>query len=478
MRFSKVLVGGSLLLTAVLSFACNSVRPTSNAITNVTVIDAKNGLRENQTVVFREDVIIAVGPADDTPKIPQSINGTGKYLIPGLWDMHVHLTFDERFTEMMPGLFLAYGVTSIRDTGGLLEKMLPIVKEMRAAGAVAPRVFFSGPLLDGRHVVYDGQPARLDTGTPRRPKIGVGNTDIETARAAVAELKRQGVDFIKIYEMVSPHVFYALVEAAQKHSLPIAAHIPLSMTASEAGPHIDSLEHLRNVELDCAKNTEELLATRRRILGGYSGDSGYELRASLHELQRMPAVEVLDETQCESVLSAMTDTLQVPTARLNASAYISVFDRPDWQQALSQLEESIQREWQSMPEWLDQPKHVRFGEYTLEMIARMHAAGVPIATGTDTPIVYAIPGYSLHNELDVLVQAGLSPIEAIRSATIRSAEFFSLQDKVGTIEPGKWADLILLNANPLEDITNTREIDRVISKGKVLTDMLPGSKEE
>lgn len=478
MQFPKVLVSGSPLLIAILSLACSHAEPTSTAITNVTVIDAENGLRKNQTVVFREDEIVAVGPAEDMPKTSQSINGTGKYLIPGLWDMHVHLTFDERFTEMMPGLFLAYGVTSIRDTGGLLEKMLPIVKEMRAAGAVAPRVFFSGPLLDGQHVVYDGQSARSDTGARGRPKIGVGNADIETARAAVADLKRQGVDFIKIYEMVSPEVFYALVEAAQKHSLPIAAHIPLSMTASEAGPHIDSLEHLRNVELDCARNTEELLATRRRILDGYSGGSGYELRASLHELQRMPAIEVLDETQCEFMLSAMTNTLQVPTARLNASAYISVFDRPDWQQALSQLPESIQSEWRSMPEWLDQPKHIRFGKFTLEMIARMHATGVPIAAGTDTPIVYAIPGYSLHNELDVLVQAGLSPIEAIRSATIRPAEFFSLQDKVGTIEPGKWADLVLLNANPLEDISNTRDIDRVISKGKVLTDILPGSIEE
>ena len=114
-------------------------------------------------------------------------------------------------------------------------------------------------------------------------------------------------------------------------------------------------------------------------------------------------------------------------------------------------------------------RDTRFGVYTLEMISRMHAADVPIGAGTDTPIGYAIPGYSLHNELDILVRGGMTPIEALRSATIRPAEFMNLQGEMGTIDIGKRADLVLLSADPLDDIANTRKIDVVISKGQIVS---------
>lgn len=210
------------------------------AISNVTVIDAVSGERPGQTVLVDGDRIVAVGASNSIffSGADEVIDGSGKFLIPGLWDMHVHLTFDERFTATMPEMFIRYGITSVRDTGGLMEKLAPVVERMRAQGAVAPRVFFSGPLLDGATVVYDGIDA---------PEIAVPNPQAGTARTRVAELKSQGVDFIKIYEMVSPGVFAALVEAAGTHGLPIAAHVPLSMRASTAGPHVNSMEHLRNV---------------------------------------------------------------------------------------------------------------------------------------------------------------------------------------------------------------------------------------
>ena len=160
-----------------------------SAIKGVTIIDAINGVRENQTVVFTNDEILRIISSNDSSDYHRSIDGSGKYLIPGLWDFHVHLTYDVRLTRAMPELFLAYGVTSVRDTGGLMRNVLPVVGAMSREGAVSPRVYFAGPLLDGNLVVYDGV---------GRPEIGVSVKTPEEARAAVIKLHEEGVSFIKI----------------------------------------------------------------------------------------------------------------------------------------------------------------------------------------------------------------------------------------------------------------------------------------
>ena len=433
------------------------------AITNVTVIDAVSGERPGQTVLIDGDRIIDVGPwASYSPDALSTIDGTGKFLIPGLWDMHVHLTYDDRFTATMPETLIRYGITSVRDTGGLMEKMLPVVERMRAEGAIAPRVFFSGPLLDGEPVVYDGVDA---------PELGIANGTVEIAAANVARLKSQGVDFIKIYEMVTPEVFAALVEAARAHDLPIAAHVPLSMRASSAAPHVHSMEHLRNVELDCAENSAALLETRLQQLSARTESSGMKLRSSLHSLQRLDAIEALDEENCATVLGTMRNTIQVPTARLNALSMFPVFERDDWAEALAEMPPAVRDEWSGPSPWVDSDpgkRDLRFAQYTLDMILRMHRAGVPIGAGTDAPIALAIPGYSLHKELEILVAAGLTPREALAAATVQPARFLALDGEMGSIAPGMRADLVLLNANPLADIRNTREIDRVIARGRVV----------
>ncbi len=455
----------SLSLIALLC-GCNDDPIAGTAIHDVTVIDAENGVRNNQTVIFVGDEIVSVMPAKNAPKTTTVIDGRGKYLIPGLWDMHVHLTYDDNFTEKMPEMFLEYGVTSVRDTGGLMDKLLPVIERMRAVGAIAPRVFFSGPLLDGEHVVYDGL---------SQPEIGTSNGDVEIAARNVTRLKEQGVDFIKIYELVSPDVFAALVATAKKHKLPIAAHIPLSTLASESGPMVGSMEHLRNIEMDCAENAIELLATRRQRLEAPDIASGSALRWSMHSLQRLAAIEANDSVRCEQVLLKLSATIQVPTARLNALPLISPKDRPDWRQALRHLPTSVPAEWQNLPEWIaadPADRDTRYAEWSMDMINQMNTAGIRIGAGTDTPLGVAIPGYSLHNELDVLVKAGLTPMEAIRSATITPAEFLSMDDEIGTISSGKRADLVLLTANPLNDIRNTRMIELVVSKGRVLSSKL------
>ena len=472
-QFSRVFglkYGFALILTTLLIASCgstgmsnsdnrNMAKVNGTAIEHVTIIDAKNGLREDMTVIFEADKILQVLPARDASSATTTIDGRGKFLIPGLWDMHVHLTYDDRFTELMPATFLAYGITSVRDTGGLLRNILPVVEQMRAPGAIAPRVFFSGPLLDGEHVVYDGNSI---------PEIGVRNENSERAIQNVRTLKENGADFIKIYELVSPTVFSALVGEANRLNLPIASHVPLAMTASSAGPLVNSMEHLRNVELDCANNYSELHHARMDILKNYVPGSGYDLRSSLHKLQRIPAVEAFDEARCLRVLRSLRNTIQVPTLRLNALALIPAFERDDWLDALADMKPEVQSDWRSPPAWFEpdiSKREIRFQQYSIDMVGRMHQQGVPIGAGTDTPIGMAIPGYSLHNELEFLVRAGLSPLEALKSATIRPAEFLHLESVMGTIDEGKVADLVVLDANPLTDITNTRKIHLVISRG-------------
>ena len=473
------------LAAALLLSACAPAEPGGDvpdlAIENVTVIDAVNGVREGHTVVVDEGRIVSVTPAGEArpadgagPLAAELVDGTGRYLIPGLWDFHVHLTYDDRFTGAMPGLFLAHGITSIRDTGGMLDRVLPVVEGMEAEGAVAPRVLFAGPLLDGEHVVYDGE---------NRPALGIANPDPETARANVARLAEAGVDFIKIYEMVTPEVFAALVEAAEERGLPRDGHVPLSMLAREVAPHMQSLEHLRNLEMDCATNADELLAARRSILAEPDPGPGADLRARLHELHRIPSIEAYDEERCDALAEALSGTIQVPALRLNALGLQVPFDRPGWEEALARAPAGVQEEWGAAAE-----EHARrgepardttFGSWSLFLVGELHEAGVPMAAGTDTPIGWALPGFSLHSELEMLVRAGLPPREALRAATVRPAGFFGLEGEMGTVEEGRLADLVLLSANPLEDIAHTRRVEAVVSKGELLDreelDRLAGS---
>ena len=457
-------------LTIVMLFSLNACLNQASidgiAITNVTVIDAKNGTRERQTVIFEKDRITSVAPTtNDSLDVIEVIDGTGKFLIPGLWDMHVHLTYDDAFTDDMPSLFLSYGVTSVRDTGGLIDKLEPVIEVMRAPGALAPRVFFSGPLLDGKFVVYDGGLV---------PEIGTQNATVEMANEKIEILKNAGVDFIKIYEMVTPEVFTALTDAATKFKLPVAAHIPLSMTASLAGPKVDSMEHLRNVELDCAINSATLYEERLSRLNSHTEGAGLTLRSSLHKLQRLPAIKNYDEQRCNQTLDNLKATIQVPTLRLNSFSMRPSYERDDWDKVLLQVPVGAQAKWIAATEdWFEKQKDQDwygsdFAKWSIKLVGDMHKRGVPIGAGTDTPIGMALPGYSLHTELELLVEAGLKPIDALYSATIRPTEFFSLEKTMGTIDTDKVADMVLLDANPLINISNTRKINLVISKGVVI----------
>lgn len=450
---------GGLLVLALLA-SCE--QRADLAIANVSLIDAANGVRSGQTVLLKGDEIVAIQAAGDPVSAAKIIDAEGKFLIPGLWDFHVHLTYDPRLTDAMPGLFLSWGITSVRDTGGLIEQILPVVDSMRAGDAVAPRVFFAGPLLDGTDVVYDGD---------GRPEIGTRVSTPEEGRALVRELQRRGVDFVKVYEMLTPEVFAAIVETAHELGLPVDSHVPLSMRARVAGPQVDAIEHLRNIELDCAGQAAQMHEARLAMLRNPDGIPGAELRSMMHALQRLAAIADYDLQECDTTIEALKGTLMVPTLRLNSINLAPPYLRSDWEEALSRLppevSDELRQQAQSRIAAAAQSDDV-FANWSIFLAERMHRARVPFAAGTDTPINLSIPGYSLHEELEMLVRAGLTPLEAIGAATLQPAAWFSLQDQMGTIEVGRRADLVLLDADPLADIRNTRSIAAVVSKGRLI----------
>ena len=189
-------------------------------------------------------------------------------------------------------------------------------------------------------------------------------------------------------------------------------------------------------------------------------------------MQRLPAIGAYDEARCDDVLASMTSTIQVPTLRLNAFSIRPSFSRSDWLEALEHAPDDVAEDWRAATEaWRADPPNsdTTFAAWSLSLVGQMHDQDVPIGAGTDTPIAYALPGYSLHSELAMLVRAGLSPLEALRSATVRPAQFFGLEEEMGTVDAGKRADLVLLSANPLDDIEHTRQIEAVVSKGRLLT---------
>ena len=467
MTFTNVSALSTLSLCSALLIGCaqDSPEPVDLALTHVTVIDAVNPVRRNQTVLVDDGRIIDIIDSDTAPETPatEQIDASGRYLIPGLWDFHVHFTFDKRFTDAMAGLFLYHGITNVRDTGGLLEDLLPVVDTLRSAGSNAPNIWYSGPLLDGKDVVYDGV---------NFPGLGIANPTPEAARANIAEIHAAGASFLKIYEMVTPEVFAAIVEEAGARNLPIDGHVPLSMRARDVAPLVQSLEHLRNYEMDCVSDPELWLATRQAELANVANEPGNVLRSRLHTLQRLTAITSEDAEVCAETTEALKATITVPTLRMNSMDLYVPFERDDFDNAMNLIPTSVSEEWRAARDALaasEEPVDTTFAEWSLRRTGELHAAGAPIAAGTDTPIGWSIPGYSLHTELEQYVEVGMTPLEALHSATVKPAEFFGLENEMGQLKAGFLADAVLLSANPMENILNTRGIEAVIHKGKLLS---------
>lgn len=437
-------------------------------ITNVSVIHPEDGLTENQTVIVQGEKILKVVPSSDLKLSPENqiIDGTGKYLMPGLWDAHVHFAYMEDLAPSMFDLFLGYGITSVRDTGGKMDFVKMWKDKATANPSEAPRVMIAGPLLDGIPNVYDGS-------TPQRPPLSVGLPTVEAAAKKVNELDSLGVDLLKAYEMLTPEQFTLIAKMAKQKGLKVTGHVPLSMdviSASNAG--LSSMEHMRNLELSCASNADDLLQERQRLLIAEKDSAGGVLRSKIHELQRETAVKNYDENKANEVLAvlAKNETWQIPTLALGTFLTNRHFERRSWQESIAFLPETIAQQWSKSAASLKDipvtPFRVAYSDWSLHVVKKIHQTKIEIMAGTDCPIAFLTPGESLHEELAVLVQAGLTPLEALKTATINPAKYFNMENELGLVQEGMWADLVLLDENPIENIAHTKSISAVIKNGK------------
>jgi len=443
--------------------------PADLVISGVALFDPVAGFLPDRTVVVRDGRIAEVLTGATTAAADARVlDGRGRYLIPGLWDAHVHYGFTPGLGhETMARLFLVNGITSVRDTGGHLLALAPARAAAAAPGAAAPRLYIAGPLLDDVNRIYAGT-------APGFPDIAAGITGPAAAAAAVDDLAAGGVDLLKTYELVTPEVFRALIARAELHHLPVTAHIPLSMDGIEvAASGIRCMEHLRNLELACARDHAALLEARREMLANPAQQPGWALRRDIHAAQRQIAFETEDQARCAAVIAALAEhrVFQSPTLTITSGDSARLFADASWRETFGYLPHAVGEAWrQSAAERLQTPSAalaVAHTRWAMSMIPRLHAAGVPIMAGTDTPIGLLTPGFSLHEELRMLVEAGMPAQAVLVSATLRPAEYLGLEQEFGTIAPGKHADLVLLDADPLADIRNTRRIHAVVRGGAV-----------
>ncbi len=471
-----MLVALLLLLAAVLpAHAKKKPKPKWLVFTNVTVVDMRDGTsRPGMTVVIRDQRITAIAKQAiiQIDRNVQVVNATGQYLVPGFWDMHVHLTLrpEPRLaSEILLPLLLAHGVVGVRDMGADWEQIQQLRKEI-AGGKLAGFTLLSpGPFVDGP------QPASASV-------VPVANP--AEARAAVRSLKARGVDFIKVQAKLSRDSYFAVADEAKRQGIPFAGHVPESMNAgevSDAGQR--SLEHISpalpgdaGILFACSAREAELrqeLAALNQAAGNPDAKLD-ELRARTRELQSK-LLDSYDPAKANALLArlARNRTWVVPTLIWSQSfrplspqdlgqdvplQYVPAATRKRWEAGRKRYLESVPPETFALTQ--------RVAEKSSALAGALHRAGVPLLAGTDSFDGFDMSGFSLHQELELLVKAGLKPAQALQAATLNPAKFLGRERDLGAVEKGKLANLVLLGADPLADIRNTRKIRGVVLDGR------------
>ncbi|HET9704782.1 MAG TPA: amidohydrolase family protein [Vicinamibacterales bacterium] len=414
-----LLVSAALLVTTV------AVTPQTRslAITRVSVVDVINGrIVPNSIVTIRGETIASVAQNGALPADAQVVDGQGKFLIPGLWDMHAHIQGNDK--TWLP-LYIANGVTGIRDMGADLDFILDIRDATSSGRMLGPRIVAAGPILDDAPGDW---PLRIRVRTA------------DEGRAAVQLLKRRGVDFIKVHNFTPRDVFFAIVDEARRQQLPVAGHVPLKVTIQEG--------------IDAGMVTIEHMSEDGRVWKACSGGAQYRPDAC------RPFFEMLGRRR----------VWQTPT--LVASSELAVIGTPASAISRDQLAYAnktfLEMHAGNQSFFLKRPEIVgilkNLADVAKVVTRDMAAAGVDILAGCDAMIA----GFCVHDELAAMVAGGMKPAAALQTATVNPARYLGREMTLGAIAAGRSADLVLLDANPLEDITNVRRIRAVITAGRFL----------
>jgi imidazolonepropionase-like amidohydrolase len=438
------------------------------AFSHVTVVDVVKGrLIRDQVVRVAGVRIVEVAPAARAriPKGTRVVDARGKFLIPGLWDMHTHLLggIPPGCPELTFPLTVAHGVTGIREVGSYLDFVYAWREEVESGRTVGPRIVGTDRLIDGVPPVVPG--------------IASVATTPGDVRLTVDILARRGADFVKAYEMLRRDVFFALVEQAKKDGLPVVAHVPLSVLAGEASDAgVRSFEHLGNIVFSCSRDADKLLAERIAALESGAGRGGGEPLSEIDSAQRTRAFDTYDPERCTALLRkfAANGTWQTPTLFLITRRARRAYLREGVRETLRWVPDSQRAEWEAWakreagmkPEIVAGRK--RRADWDIQLVRRMNEEHVGLLAGTDVGNPWMVPGVALHDELSALVEAGLTPLEALRTATLNPARYFNKPSEFGGVAPGMVADLVLIDGDPLADIRNVRRISGVVADGRYL----------
>ncbi len=398
-------------------------------IRHVNVVDVESGrVVPDQLIAIKNGRFTAV-MADTAFWKPGSdvrvIDGTGKYAMPGLWDMHVHVCWsDTNATLLLPAL-LQHGITGVRDMGGDLRMAKAFKQRVQADPRLGPDIMACGPILDGDPPVF--------------PDFTLPLNSSSDVAAVIDSLVANDADFIKVYSLLDGPEFQRIADHCAARGIPFAGHLSELVDPEHAiGSGQRSVEHLNR--LDELWNTDparlDSIASLMEMNAAWSCPTlvVYDRKARAHE----PSLR--DTTRDALVPGLQGEWQQWHKSRTSRYASAHAHDS---------LRRSFERQ--------------------LALVRHMSERGVPLLAGSDlSGQAFVYPGIGLHEELELLVQAGLATSEALRAATIRPAEFFGTQEKHGSIAASKQADLLLLTADPLLSIRNTRTIRTVVHRGAVI----------
>lgn len=433
----------ALTLSASLAFAQSAAAPQMS-LRHVTVVNVVTGEElKDQTVKIEKDRIVSVASTQESDAaLPGAMDAQGGYLIPGLWDMHVHV----HDTHELP-LYIANGVTGIRIMAG--EKNTAKLRAELAQEKPSPEIYLASAIVDGSPPTWPGS---LIVNKP------------SDARRTVDEIKAGGADFVKVYNSIPRDAYFALAEEAKQQHITFVGHVPDSIRVQEASAAGQrSIEHLTGIAFGCSSRQDTLMNDMAR--------ANYFFRRI--ELSG-EAYGSIDQAKCHILFAEFraNQTWQVPTltvlgmwGRLEESrftadsrlAYIGHASRERWDERTQ-----MQRR-----RWTEQQYKLARTVFAVDkqIVNAMSKAGVPIMAGTDAMNPYCFPGFSLHDELAMMVDAGMTPLATLQAATINPAKFLGKTAEMGTVEAGKIANLVLLRADPLADIHNTTQIQGVWLEG-------------
>lgn len=436
-----------------LVLGCRRAPPDGLALVGATVIDGSGGpALPDAVVVVRGGRIESLGTRAgfQLPDRTVELDLRGRWIIPGLIDSHVHLTDGSAGVLDWTLLrYLAAGVTTVRDAHGGLESVLELRELLNSGAEPGPRMYAAGAEIDGLPTTY------IDALGANRPN---------DARRRVDRLVSSGTDFVKVYTRVDPPLLNAVLDEARTFNLRVSGHLGLTDAVTAARAGIASIEHLSGIPEASSPDPSSLYAAHyRSFFAGWTASERAWAGLDSAGLER-----VAGELAQAHVVVVPTLVMHETFGRLDDPAVLG-------DSAFAAVPEEQQRRW-NVPDLVARAGWTagdfatfRRGRSAQDLfLRRFAAAGGTIAAGTDAANQLLVPGYSLHREMELLVSAGLSPREALLSATRNGAVLLGV-DSLGLVAPGKAADLVVLTRDPLADIRNTLAIEGVMSRGSLLS---------